>query len=121
MAGPVRAWQEARGIPANRILCGAFGADRRAAGADAWNRDVLAVLEENGWHWTYSAFRPRAGDGSDYELGPDPGSSERSGSTLMRAFVEAMQGESGIGSSSTTGARASSAATLEADPTGGSR
>jgi hypothetical protein len=92
MAEPVQAWQKEHAIPANRILCGEFSADRRAAGADAWNRDVITVLNENGWHWTYYIFRERAWNAKDFELGPLPDATTRSHTPMMRVFTQAMSG-----------------------------
>ncbi len=91
MAAPVQAWQKEHSIPSNRILCGEFSADRRATGAAEWNRDVIAVLDENGWHWTYYIFRERGWNAKDFELGPLPEAEARSETPLMRVFTDAMR------------------------------
>jgi hypothetical protein len=92
LAEPVRRWQEANGVASNRILLGEFSADRRLTGADQWNRDVIQVAEENGWHWTYYAFRERGWDSRDFELGTKrEAPAERTLTPLMQTFVEAMK------------------------------
>jgi hypothetical protein len=73
-------------------LRGEFSANRRAPGADAWNRDVLAVQDENGWHWTHSILRERAWSAKGFELGPDPDATERSHTPMMRTFTDAAKG-----------------------------
>ncbi len=90
MAAPVLEWQKEHSIPSNRILCGEFSADRRAAGADEWNRDVITVLNENGWHWTYYIFRERGWNAKDFELGPLPEATVRSETPMMRVFTGSM-------------------------------
>ena len=90
MAEPVLQWRRDHRIPASRILCGEFSADRRAAGADQWNRDVIEILEANGWHWTYYAFREREWNAKDFELGPSPDNLERSAHPMMKTFTEPM-------------------------------
>lgn len=92
MAAPVKAWQKAHNVPSSRILCGEFSADRRAQGANEWNRDVITVLNENGWHWTYYIFRERGWNAKDFELGPRPEENTRTASPMMRVFAEGMRG-----------------------------
>ncbi len=91
MAAPVQAWQKEHSIPSNRILCGEFSADRRAAGADEWNRDVITVLNENGWHWMYYIFRERGWNAKDFELGPLPEAQTRTDTPMMRTLTETMR------------------------------
>lgn len=50
----VRRFQQKHGA---RILCGEFSACGWAPGADRWIADVIDLLEENGWDWTFHAFR----------------------------------------------------------------
>ena len=78
MAKPVRDWQSRHKIPSHRIYIGEFGADRRVAGAERWLDDVLTIIEENGWHWTYYMFREREWNAMDQELGPGQDSTKRS-------------------------------------------
>jgi hypothetical protein len=52
------------------IYVGEFSAVRWAAGSDQYIADVLSVLEENNWDWTYHAFREW--QGWDPEIGADP-------------------------------------------------
>jgi hypothetical protein len=70
---PVAAWAARRGIPARRVVAAEFGASRRVAGVLDYLTDLVAVLDERGWHRAFYAFRP---DGAwtdlDYELGTDP-------------------------------------------------
>ncbi|MCI0585992.1 MAG: glycoside hydrolase family 5 protein [Planctomycetes bacterium] len=90
MVEPIREWQRRTAVPSNRILCGEFSADRRAPGADQWNAEVLALLEENGWHWTYYAFRESDWNAKDFELGPDAEARTRSAGRMMKTFADAM-------------------------------
>ena len=43
---PVLTWQRAHGLPAERILVGEFGVDRRARGADRYLTDLVDVFED---------------------------------------------------------------------------
>src|SRR5690606_37499685 len=40
-----------------QIYVGEAGVVRWAPGAAQWLNDVISVFEENGWDWTYHAFR----------------------------------------------------------------
>ena len=40
-----------------RIYVGEFSAVAWAPGAEKWLRDAISIFEENGWDWTYHAFR----------------------------------------------------------------
>ncbi len=51
---PVVAFQKRHGA---RIYAGEFSAIVWGEGAENYLRDVIAVFEENGWDWTYHAFR----------------------------------------------------------------
>jgi hypothetical protein len=73
---PAARWAERNGIARRRIVAAEFGCDRRVAGADRYLKDVIASLEDQGWHWAFYAFREDTWDGMDYELGtgsPPPG------------------------------------------------
>lgn len=92
MAKPVREWQKQHNIPSNRIYVGEFGADRRVAGCSRWIDDVLTIIGENGWHWTYYMFREREWNAMDQELGPDPVNNARSSdSPAMRTIIKHAQ------------------------------
>ncbi|HLO68840.1 MAG TPA: cellulase family glycosylhydrolase [Holophaga sp.] len=65
---PAYRWAQAQGIPPGRLVAGEFGCCRRAPGAAAWLEDLLTILEAEGTHWAFYAFR-EAFDGFDYELG----------------------------------------------------
>jgi len=66
-------WSSRHGVPRSRIVAAEFGVSRRVEGALAYLRDLVDVLEEEGWHRAFYSFRP---DGAwtdlDYELGTDP-------------------------------------------------
>ena len=66
---PVADFQRAYGV---RIYIGEFSAIRWAPQdcACAYLRDVIDILEEQGWDWAYHAFREW--DGWSVEHGPDP-------------------------------------------------
>ncbi len=49
-----RRFQEKHGA---RIYCGEFSACGWAPGAERWMQDVIDIMEEYGWDWTYHAFR----------------------------------------------------------------
>ncbi|MBQ0033031.1 MAG: cellulase family glycosylhydrolase [bacterium] len=51
---PVRDFQLRYGA---RILVGEFSAAVWAKGADQWLTDVVSIMNEYGWDWTYHAFR----------------------------------------------------------------
>ncbi|MBR0458101.1 MAG: cellulase family glycosylhydrolase [Victivallales bacterium] len=40
-----------------RVFCGEFSAPCWAPGAEVYLNDVITLFEENGWDWTYHAFR----------------------------------------------------------------
>lgn len=40
-----------------RIFCGEFSACGWAPGADRWIADVIDIMEDYGWDWTFHAFR----------------------------------------------------------------
>ncbi len=69
---PVVRWARAHAVAPSRIVAAEFGVDRRVGGALPYLSDLVAVLDENGWHRAFYAFR---GDGDwtglDYELGFD--------------------------------------------------
>ncbi|MBR0458727.1 MAG: cellulase family glycosylhydrolase [Victivallales bacterium] len=54
-----------------RILVGEFSATTWAPGADKYLDDIITVFEENGWDWTYHAFREWQGWSVEHE-GPPP-------------------------------------------------
>ncbi len=90
MAKPVREWQKRNGVPSNRVFMGEFSADRRLQGADQYNRDVIAVAEENDWHWAYYAFREREWNSRDFELGSKRGATKRSLTPMMQTIIVPM-------------------------------
>lgn len=66
----VTVWAQQHDIPSHRLIASEFGVDRRVEGAQEYLADVIKILNANGWHWAFYAFR---GDGTwsgmDYELG----------------------------------------------------
>jgi len=50
------------------IYIGEFSAVRWAPGAEAWLRDAVSIFEENGWDWSYHAFREWQGWSAEYGL-----------------------------------------------------
>jgi len=68
----VVAWQQAHGVPSNRIFLGEFGCPRTHPGVQTWLGDVIALANERGWHWAFYAFREDTWAAMDYELGPSP-------------------------------------------------
>lgn len=66
---PVVAFQKKYGV---EIYVGEFSATRWApdGSGERWLEDVIDIMEENRWHWTYHAFREW--QGWDAEMGSDP-------------------------------------------------
>ena len=67
----VREWANTNEVPANRILVGEFGCDRRVNGAANYLADVIDGIDANKWHWAFYSYRSRDWDGMDYELGTE--------------------------------------------------
>ncbi len=68
----VKAFQKKHGIPNERILVGEFGVNRRAPGAQQYLQDLIALYNEENWHWAVYAFSDLDWDGMDYRLGTEP-------------------------------------------------
>ncbi len=66
---PVVEWAARHRIPANRIVLGEFGCDRRVTGAKEYLTDVISAANKHNWHWAFYSFRVPDWDGMDYELG----------------------------------------------------
>ncbi len=63
-------WMEEHGIPANRMYVGEFGGFRQTEGLVDYFGDLVALLNEKGWHWSFYAYREDDGfPQMDYELG----------------------------------------------------
>jgi hypothetical protein len=69
---PVEEWQRTHRVPAERILLGEFGVNRRAPGAEAYLSDLVRLFDERGWHQAFYAFREDTWDAMDYEIGDRP-------------------------------------------------
>lgn len=70
---PVMRWQQEHGLPAGRIFAAEFGCDRGVPGAAQYLADVIRILNAQGWHWAFYAFREDGWDRMDYEM-HEPGS-----------------------------------------------
>ncbi|TWT50187.1 Cellulase (glycosyl hydrolase family 5) [Rubripirellula amarantea] len=68
----VTRWATEHDVPANRILVGEVGCNRRVGGAHQYLSDTLDAIENQGWHWAFYSFRSGTWDGMDYELGTEP-------------------------------------------------
>ncbi|MFZ0431016.1 MAG: cellulase family glycosylhydrolase [Acidobacteriota bacterium] len=66
---PVLDWAARHRIPANRIVAAEFGCGRRSPGAVQYLADVMAMLNEGGFHWAFYSYREDTWDSMDYELG----------------------------------------------------
>jgi len=64
-------FQKSHNLPSNRILVGEFGGHRRSPGLDEYFRDLISIFQEEGWHFSFYAFREDTWDGMDYELGEE--------------------------------------------------
>jgi hypothetical protein len=69
LLAPVVQWQREHAIPANRVFAGEFGCDRGVPGAAAYLDDLIEILNGQGWHWAFYAFREDGWDRMDYEKG----------------------------------------------------
>ncbi|MEM9423607.1 MAG: cellulase family glycosylhydrolase [Spirochaetota bacterium] len=66
---PFYQWAAENHIPANRIVAGEFGCMRRNKGCREYLGDMLALLNENKYHWAFYSFQEDEWDGYDYQLG----------------------------------------------------
>jgi hypothetical protein len=87
---PVRDWQRDYGV---HLYIGEFSAIRWAPDYSAYRylKDCIELFEENGWDWTYHAFRE--GNGWSVEHGPDrkessPSRTQTSREKLLRSWFE---------------------------------
>ena len=64
-------WAKRHDMPANRIVVGEFGCDRRVAGAKKYLGDLINIFNAHKWHWAFYSFRSYDWDGLDYELGTE--------------------------------------------------
>jgi hypothetical protein len=69
---PVKRWADKHGIPPSRIVAAEFGCGRLSEGAREYLRDLIALLNEKGYHWAFYSYREDTWDSMDYELGADP-------------------------------------------------
>ena len=69
---PVADWAAAHGVPPQRVVAAEFGCERLIAGATSYLTDVVSLLNEFGWHWSFYSFREDVWQAMDYELGTHP-------------------------------------------------
>lgn len=79
---PVIDFQNKYNVP---IYVGEFGVARWAPNAEKWLEDVISSFEENGWDWTYHAYREY--NGWDAEIGSDKNDRTRIGDTPRRRVL----------------------------------
>ncbi|MEN6575885.1 MAG: cellulase family glycosylhydrolase [Phycisphaerales bacterium] len=73
---PVERWAAKYRIPHSRIVAAEFGCGRQSEGATEYLGDLVALLNEKGYHWAFYSYREDMWDSMDYELGTelaDPG------------------------------------------------
>ena len=87
MLRPVREFQHKHG---SRIYVGEFSAVCWAPGAENWLRDCISVFEENGWDWTYHAFREWAGWSVEHEGEDDASLRTSEDNPRKRALIEGL-------------------------------
>ena len=83
----VDAWQREHGVPADRMLLGEYGIQRRVGGAAEYLRDVRAAAARRGWHHAFYAFREDAWPMMDYEYGTQFPPKERHDNPLWQAIT----------------------------------
>lgn len=64
-------WAREHGVPRTRLVAAEFGCMRRWESCPRYLDDVLSVLEADGVHWAFYAFREDVWEGMDYELGAE--------------------------------------------------
>ena len=69
---PVVKFQQSYNIPNSKILVGEFGGHRMSAGLEQYFKDLIAIFDQQGWHFGFYAFREDTWEGMDYELGNKP-------------------------------------------------
>lgn len=82
---PILDWQKRNGIESYRMFVGEFGVWKDARGVPRYLRDVIDVLNQDGWSWSYYAFRERDWDHCDLELA---GRAKERGSTPLFRIVQ---------------------------------
>ena len=65
----VEMWRKTNNIPKGQIICSEFNTTRWADGAAYWLSDIVNLIEEYGYNWTYYMFREDDWDFMDCELG----------------------------------------------------
>lgn len=73
------------------IFVGEFSVIVRAPGGERYLKDMIELLEEYGWDWTYHAFREWAGWSLEHESTPDGKILSSKDNPRMRVVVEAFR------------------------------
>jgi hypothetical protein len=82
---PVKRFQKQYGA---RIYVGEFSAVAWAPGAGNYLRDCISVFEDNGWDWSYHAFREWAGWSVEHEGEDDASLRPSADNPRKQALVE---------------------------------
>lgn len=69
---PVADWMAKHEIPTHQVVAAEFGCERLVSGATTYLTDVVSLLNEFGWHWSFYSFREDVWQAMDYELGTQP-------------------------------------------------
>lgn len=70
---PVYKFIKKNNIPKYQIIASEVWCDRRVKGCEEYFRDILAIYNNEEWHWGFYAFRnSTAWTGLDFELGKEP-------------------------------------------------
>ena len=62
-------FQKTHNIASDKILVGEFGGHRMSPGLEKYFEDLIAIFNEENWHFAFYAFREDTWHGMDYELG----------------------------------------------------
>lgn len=66
---PIIDFQKKYNIPSHQIMVGEFGGHRYSKGLEHYFRDLISILNKEGWHFAVYAFQEDTWHGMDYELG----------------------------------------------------
>lgn len=73
------------------IFVGEFSVIVRAPGGERYLKDMIELLEEYGWDWTYHAFREWGGWSLEHESTPDGKILSSEDNPRLRVVVEAFR------------------------------
>jgi hypothetical protein len=66
---PFERWLVQKSISLNRVVAAEYGCMRRNKGVEVYLKDIVALLENRGYHWAFYAYQEDGWDGYNYELG----------------------------------------------------